>query len=63
MIEGRLVRLRALSAEDLDAHFRWRNDPEVVHWATGDNPYFDPSAGRPWPPSTRRACATTRAAS
>ena len=42
MIEGRLVRLRALSAEDLDAHFRWRNDPEVVHWATGDNPYFGP---------------------
>ncbi|MEU1195584.1 GNAT family protein [Streptomyces sp. NPDC005813] len=42
MIEGKLVRLRALSAEDLDAHVRWRNDPEVVHWATGGNPQFGP---------------------
>ncbi|MCZ4124731.1 GNAT family N-acetyltransferase [Streptomyces sp. H39-S7] len=42
MIKGNLVRLRALHAEDLDHHVRWRNDPEVVHWATGGNPHFGP---------------------
>jgi RimJ/RimL family protein N-acetyltransferase len=42
MIEGKLVRLRALRADDLDAHVRWRNDPEVVHWATGGDPLFGP---------------------
>jgi len=42
MIEGKLVRLRALRADDLDAHVRWRNDPEVVHWATGGDPRFGP---------------------
>ncbi|GGW38221.1 acetyltransferase [Streptomyces lucensis JCM 4490] len=42
MIEGKLVRLRALRPEDLDAQLRWRNDPEVVHWATGGQPRFGP---------------------
>ncbi|MEU6282644.1 GNAT family protein [Streptomyces sp. NPDC047028] len=42
MIEGKLVRLRALRAEDLEAHLGWRNDPEVVHWATGGHPNFGP---------------------
>ncbi|GAA3009141.1 GNAT family protein [Kitasatospora albolonga] len=42
MIEGTLVRLRAPRAEDVDAHVRWRNDPEVVHWATGGDPHFGP---------------------
>ncbi|MFI5530212.1 GNAT family N-acetyltransferase [Kitasatospora sp. NPDC051853] len=42
MIEGELVRLRALRAEDVDAHVRWRNDPEVVYWATGGDPHFGP---------------------
>ncbi|WP_369260388.1 GNAT family N-acetyltransferase [Streptomyces sp. R35] len=42
MIEGKLVRLRALRADDVDAQVRWRNDPEVVHWATGSDPLFGP---------------------
>ncbi|MFF4485214.1 GNAT family N-acetyltransferase [Streptomyces sp. NPDC001544] len=42
MIDGQLVRLRALRAEDVDAQLRWRNDPEVVHWATGGHPGFGP---------------------
>ncbi|WP_441245144.1 GNAT family N-acetyltransferase [Kitasatospora sp. McL0602] len=42
MITGTLVRLRALSSDDLEHHLRWRNDPEVVHWATGGDPLFGP---------------------
>ncbi|MFD6111094.1 GNAT family N-acetyltransferase [Streptomyces yangpuensis] len=42
MIEGKLVRLRALRAQDAEHHLRWRNDPEVVHWATGGDPCFGP---------------------
>ncbi|MER6499915.1 GNAT family protein [Streptomyces sp. NPDC001455] len=42
MFEGELVRLRALRAEDAEHHIRWRNDPEVVHWATGGDPSFGP---------------------
>lgn len=42
MIEGKLVRLRALRADDLEFHLRWRNDPEVVRWATGAHPGFGP---------------------
>ncbi|WP_406381605.1 GNAT family N-acetyltransferase [Streptomyces sp. NBC_01618] len=42
MFEGKLVRLRALRAEDAEHHLRWRNDPEVVHWATGGDPCFGP---------------------
>lgn len=42
MIEGKLVRLRAPRASDLDAFLRWRNDPEVAHWATGGDPHFGP---------------------
>ncbi|MGV9249867.1 GNAT family N-acetyltransferase [Streptomyces sp. NPDC003697] len=42
MIEGKTVRLRALRAEDAEHHVRWRNDPEVVHWATGGDPRFGP---------------------
>ncbi|MEU3861908.1 GNAT family protein [Streptomyces sp. NPDC028722] len=42
MLEGKLVRLRALRADDLDAQLRWRNDPEVAHWATGGHPHFGP---------------------
>lgn len=42
MIEGELVRLRALRAQDARHHVRWRNDPEVVHWAAGGNPCFGP---------------------
>lgn len=42
MIEGTRVRLRALRAEDAEHHLRWRNDPEVVHWATGGDPVFGP---------------------
>ncbi|GAA2744446.1 GNAT family protein [Kitasatospora cinereorecta] len=42
MIEGKTVRLRALRAEDAEHHLRWRNDPEVVHWATGGDPCFGP---------------------
>lgn len=42
MIEGKLVRLRALRAQDAEHHLKWRNDPEVVHWATGGDPCFGP---------------------
>ncbi|MBT2546742.1 GNAT family N-acetyltransferase [Streptomyces sp. ISL-44] len=42
MFEGKLVRLRALRAQDAGHHVRWRNDPEVVHWAAGGNPCFGP---------------------
>jgi RimJ/RimL family protein N-acetyltransferase len=42
MLEGKLVRLRAPRASDLDAQVRWRNDPQVVHWATGGDPHFGP---------------------
>ncbi|GLW00155.1 GNAT family N-acetyltransferase [Streptomyces lavendulae] len=42
MIEGTLVRLRALRAQDASHHLRWRNDPEVVHWAAGGDPRFGP---------------------
>ncbi|MGO4457970.1 GNAT family N-acetyltransferase [Streptomyces sp. M-16] len=42
MIEGELVRLRPLRAQDAGHHVRWRNDPEVVHWAAGGNPCFGP---------------------
>ncbi|MEU9379355.1 GNAT family protein [Streptomyces sp. NPDC048255] len=41
-IEGKLVRLRALRAQDAGHHARWRNDSEVVHWAAGGNPCFGP---------------------
>ncbi|MFJ1752764.1 GNAT family N-acetyltransferase [Kitasatospora sp. NPDC088134] len=42
MFEGDRVRLRALRAEDAAHHLRWRNDPEVVHWATAGDPCFGP---------------------
>lgn len=42
MFEGTSVKLRALRAEDAEHHLRWRNDPEVVHWATGGDPCFGP---------------------
>ncbi|MCW5254216.1 MULTISPECIES: GNAT family N-acetyltransferase [unclassified Streptomyces] len=42
MFEGRLVRLRALRPEDAGHHLRWRNDPEVVHWAAAGDPLFGP---------------------
>ncbi|MFD4136555.1 GNAT family N-acetyltransferase [Streptomyces goshikiensis] len=42
MIDGKLVRLRALRAQDARHHVRWRNDPEVVYWAAGGNPCFGP---------------------
>ncbi|MGW6615165.1 GNAT family N-acetyltransferase [Streptomyces erythrochromogenes] len=42
MIEGKLVRLRALRAQDAEHHLKWRNDPEVAHWATGGDPCFGP---------------------
>ncbi|MFD5634302.1 GNAT family N-acetyltransferase [Streptomyces sp. NPDC127077] len=42
MFEGKLVRLRALRSEDAEHHLRWRNDPEVVRWATAGDPSFGP---------------------
>ncbi|MFF3088302.1 GNAT family N-acetyltransferase [Streptomyces nojiriensis] len=42
MFEGNLVRLRALRSEDAEHHLRWRNDPEVAHWATAGDPCFGP---------------------
>ncbi|MDX3536456.1 GNAT family protein [Streptomyces sp. MB09-01] len=42
MIEGELVALRALRAEDAEHHLRWRNDPEVVRWASAGDPCFGP---------------------
>ncbi len=36
------VRLRPLSPSDAGDHARWRNDPEVVYWATAGNPNFGP---------------------
>ncbi|MER5639325.1 GNAT family protein [Kitasatospora sp. NPDC002227] len=42
MINGTLVRLRALRSDDLEHHLAWRNDPEVVHWASGGDPLFGP---------------------
>ncbi|MEV5737372.1 GNAT family protein [Streptomyces sp. NPDC052292] len=42
MFEGKLVRLRALRAEDAEHHVRWRNDPEVVRWAAAGDPGFGP---------------------
>ena len=32
MIRGRLAVLRAIEREDLDAIWRWSNDPEVMYW-------------------------------
>lgn len=31
-----------MRAEDAAHHLRWRNDPEVVHWATAGDPCFGP---------------------
>ncbi|MET9616668.1 GNAT family N-acetyltransferase [Kitasatospora indigofera] len=42
MIDGTLVRLRALRPEDAQHHTRWRNDPHVVHWAAAGDPGFGP---------------------
>ncbi|WP_395293516.1 GNAT family N-acetyltransferase [Kitasatospora hibisci] len=42
MIEGTLVKLRALRAEDAEHHLRWRNDPEVVRFAAAGDPCFGP---------------------
>ncbi|MDX3097924.1 GNAT family protein [Streptomyces sp. ME19-03-3] len=42
MIEGTSVRLRALRPCDAEHHLRWRNDPEVVHWAAAGDPCFGP---------------------
>ncbi|GAA4870172.1 GNAT family protein [Kitasatospora terrestris] len=42
MLEGDLVRLRALRADDAEHHLRWRNDPEVVRWAAAGDPCFGP---------------------
>lgn len=42
MLEGTLVRLRALHADDAAHHLRWRNDPEVVHWSAAGDPCFGP---------------------
>ncbi|BFV58334.1 GNAT family protein [Kitasatospora sp. CMC57] len=42
MFEGKLVRLRALRAEDAEYHVRWRNDPEVVRLAAAGDPCFGP---------------------
>ncbi|MFJ5231845.1 GNAT family N-acetyltransferase [Kitasatospora sp. NPDC088391] len=42
MFEGDHVRLRVLRAEDAEHHLRWRNDPEVIHWATAGDPGFGP---------------------
>ncbi|MFJ9522044.1 GNAT family N-acetyltransferase [Kitasatospora sp. NPDC101801] len=42
MFEGKLVRLRALRAEDAEHHLRWRNDPEVVRPAAAGDPCFGP---------------------
>ncbi|MFF0067103.1 GNAT family N-acetyltransferase [Streptomyces sp. NPDC005279] len=42
MINGELVRLRALRAQDLEHHVRWRNDMEVAHWAAAGDPAFGP---------------------
>ncbi|WP_282082380.1 GNAT family N-acetyltransferase [Streptomyces tendae] len=42
MFEGKSVRLRALRSEDAEHHLRWRNDPEVVRWATAGDPSFGP---------------------
>ncbi|MFJ3235631.1 GNAT family N-acetyltransferase [Streptomyces sp. NPDC086787] len=43
MIDGELVRLRALRADDAEHHLRWRNDPEVVRWAAAADPRFGPA--------------------
>ncbi|MFJ7589381.1 GNAT family N-acetyltransferase [Streptomyces sp. NPDC097617] len=42
MINGELVGLRVLRAQDLEHHVRWRNDVEVVHWAAAGDPLFGP---------------------
>ncbi|MGP2438381.1 GNAT family N-acetyltransferase [Streptomyces sp. JW3] len=42
MLEGKLVRLRALRPQDAEHHLRWRNDPEVVRWAAAGDPCFGP---------------------
>jgi len=42
MFEGKLVKLRALRAEDAECHLRWRNDPELVRWAAAGDPMFGP---------------------
>lgn len=42
MLEGKLVRLRALRSEDAQHHVRWRNDPEVVRLAAAGDPMFGP---------------------
>ncbi|MGW4890830.1 GNAT family N-acetyltransferase [Kitasatospora sp. NPDC004240] len=42
MLEGTLVRLRALHADDAEHHLRWRNDPEVVRLAAAGDPCWGP---------------------
>jgi len=41
LVAGR-VRLRPLAPSDAADHARWRNDPEVVYWATAGSPNFGP---------------------
>jgi RimJ/RimL family protein N-acetyltransferase len=38
MIEGELVRLRAIEPEDADKIYDWVNDPEVGRWMVNDHP-------------------------
>ena len=38
MLEGELVRLRALEPEDADRIHPWLGDPEVCRWMTNDHP-------------------------
>ena len=38
MLEGELVRLRALEPEDADRIHPWLGDPEVSRWMTNDHP-------------------------
>lgn len=38
MLTGELIRLRPLEPEDVDALWRWHNDPEVMRWLTADHP-------------------------
>ena len=38
MLTGTLVRLRALTAEDAEAHWRWNNDPAVMRFMSAGYP-------------------------
>lgn len=40
VLKGNLVELRAITKENMNSLYKWRNDDEVSYWATGNSPFF-----------------------